>query len=115
VIPAPVGILSALVLLAIGMQLGWRWTRPDEGQEIVGWREMWRHGPDPSKYRRNPKAFPVALKAFATGFLATGLALFGDYFGSKTAVLLFGSCVTLCVRIGWGAILGGFLRGTIRR
>jgi hypothetical protein len=100
-IPPSIGI-SEFVVLVVGAWAGWRLTRPSSGDMIVGWRELWRHGPDPAKYRRNPKPLRVVLVAFAGFLVAFGVRLLGDYLDSKPISVLSLAGGLFCIGLVWG-------------
>jgi hypothetical protein len=110
-IPASIGNSVEVVIFVVGMWAGWRLTRPSSGDVIVGWRELWRHGPDPAKYRRNPKRLRVGVAASAGCLVAFGAAVLGDYLGSKPISVLSLAGVAFCIGLGWGAVwFGGVLK-----
>lgn len=97
--------VGGVIVFAVGFWLGRRLTRPAAGEIAVSWREMWRHGPDPDKYKRNPKTLLVFLCAFGGCFVAFALRLLSEYTQSLLLAGLSLYSVLLCIAIGWGAIL----------
>ena len=91
-----------LIWFALGMWIGRRLTRPATGQIVVGWREMWRFGPDAAWFRRNPKSWRVFLWSGVAFFATAGVFVLADSLGPKLIAFAAGSLV---MGVGWGAAL----------
>jgi hypothetical protein len=94
-----------VIVFGVGLWLGRRLIRPAAGEITVGWREMWRRGPDPDKYKRNPKARVVSLCAFGGVLIAFGLRLLSEYAQSLVLATFSVYAGLLCIAIAWGAML----------
>ena len=97
--------MGEVIAIAVGLWLGRRLTRPELEQNVVTWREMWRQGPDPDKYERNPKTLRVFLCSFGGFFVAFGLRWFSDYIQSSLLAVLSVYLGVLCLAVGIGAIV----------
>ena len=96
--------VGGVIVFAAGFWLGRRLSRPAAGEIEVGWREMWRQGPDPDRYKRNPKTLLVFLCALGGAFVAFGLRLLSEYTHSLLLAGFSLYSVLLCIAIGWGAM-----------
>jgi|SRR5579862_4538659 len=101
----PIYLFAEAVVFFFGIWIGWRLTRPAPGEVPVSRRELWRHGPDPTRYRQNPKALRVKVSAFGVALASGGLVALADYIDSfPLRIVAFGLGV-VSIGTGFGAAL----------
>src|SRR5262245_31001901 len=99
--------LASCVIFACGIWWGWLIARSQPGEISVSSREHWRHGPNPEKYRRNPRIIRAVVMAVAGAFGGVATGFFASSMHFHLLYLICFEAVAFSAGVAWGLGLFG--------